>query len=125
MNRAKSAISLLDRLMLYTSVVMSLDHAISQGAGYENEDEFALAELMDKCKDSMLHDLEGLNADLTEKELGEIFNLLREQSSECLNYDGDERIKCVFETFKMLTLGRVRLLQNGAYVRGQEYYAKL
>ena len=125
MNRAESAISLLDRLKLYTSVVINLDHAISQGAGYENEDEFALAELMDQCKDNMLRDLEGLNADLTAKELGEINNFLRVKSSDRLYNDGNERIKCVFETFKTLTQGRSRLLQNGAYVRGPEYYAKL
>lgn len=125
MNRAESAISLLDRLKLYTSVVMSLDHAISQGAGYENEDEFALDELMDQCKDRMLRDLKGLNADLTAKEIGEIYNFLRDKSSDRLYYDGDERIECVFETFKTLTQGRARLLQNGAYVRGSEYYAKL
>ena len=125
MNRAESTLSLLDRLKLYTSVVMNLNHAISHGAGYENEDEFVLAELMNQCKDRMLRDVEDLNADLTAKEMGGIYNFLRDKSSISLSFDGDERIECVFEKFKTLTKGRARMLENGAFVRGPEYYAKL
>jgi hypothetical protein len=125
MNRAESTLSLLDRLKLYTSVVMNLNHVISHGAGYENDDEFVLFDLMDQCRDRMLRDVEDLNADLTAKEMGEIYDFLKDKSSISLSFNGDERIESVFETFKTLTKGRVRLLQNGGYVRGPEYYAKL
>ncbi|MDD3050911.1 MAG: hypothetical protein PHR06_07155 [Candidatus Cloacimonetes bacterium] len=68
LERAECTDNLLERLTVYASVSTNLDCAIDYGAGYKNEDEFLLIEVMDTCRDLMLDAIEEQNKDFVAEE---------------------------------------------------------
>lgn len=98
--RAKdSTISLLDCLKLYVVVIEYMDEAINQGAGFYDENEWELINLMDLSGESMVKSISELYIKSTVKELETVRCLLREKANEYNTIDGKNRIKEAYEAF--------------------------
>lgn len=95
MESAKTEENLLDKFRLYVSIITSLDSAIGYGAGYENEDESVLLELMDECRNLMMTALKEKHANLQAMDLGQVYKFLKNESDRYDPFNGDNRIEDV------------------------------
>ncbi len=102
-----------------------MDNALNHGAGYENGDEHILFDLLNGCRDQMLIDVEEKGADLSVEDYEKVYDLLKIESERYSSVDGDNRIRDVFEKLVSTTKGKTRITENGAYVRGADYYGNL
>lgn len=125
MECAENTYILLEQLKLYASVIKNLDSALEHGAGYANEDEYVLFELMDNCCNLMITAIEEENKELTPEKLGETIDYLRIESVAYCSVDGENRIETALKKLVSLTKGRTRITQEGAYVRGADYYKNI
>ena len=104
---------------------MNLDRAIDYGAGFKNEDEFLLIEVMNTCRDLMLDVIEKKYKDLSTDELDKVSDYLKNKSEPYSSIDSENRIETAFEKIVSLTKGRTRITKEGAYIRGADYYGNL
>jgi replicative superfamily II helicase len=120
-------IDLLERLTVYASVIKNLDCAIAidYGAGYENEDEFLLIEVMDTCRDLMLDAIEEQHKDLSPEESGKVSDYLKTESESYSSIDSENRIETAFKKAVSLRKERTGITKDGAYVRVAKYYGNL
>ncbi|MDO9492908.1 hypothetical protein [Acetobacterium sp.] len=125
LERAECTDNLLDQLKLYVSVIMNLDRVIEYGAGFRNEDEFVLIEVMDTCRDLMLAAIKKHSKDLSAEELSKVSEYLKTESVRYCSIDNENRIETAFEKVASLTEGRTGITKDGAYVRGASYYRNL
>lgn len=123
--RAECTDNLLDQLKLYVSVILNLDRAIEYGAGYKNEDEYLLIEVMNTCRDLMLDVIEEHHQNLSTEELSKVLDYLKTESEAYCSIDKENRIETAFKKVLSLTIGRTTITKNGAYVRGANYYGNL
>lgn len=93
MRRAIAEANLLDKFRLYVTVIKNLDSAINNGAGWENEDEYVLSELMDECRDLMLTIIEENHANLLRMDLGQVYEFLKNESDTYDPFDDDNRVE--------------------------------
>lgn len=93
MRKAVAEANILDRLRLYVSVIKNLDSAISEGAGWENEDEDVLVELIDECRYLMLTVIGEKKVDLQVMDLSQVYDFLKNESDRYQPFDGDNRIE--------------------------------
>jgi len=100
---------LLEQLKLYVSVIKNLDLALVHGAGYANEDEYVLFELMDHCFDLMIKVVEERNNEMTSEKLGEVIDYLKIESEAFSSFDGENRIKTALIKIVSLTKGGKKL----------------
>ncbi len=116
--------SLFEQLRMYASVIIILDKAVNDGAGFEEENEFVLLEVMDYCYDQMIFEIEGKHEALSAEELGQVYELMEGESKRYDPLDVHNRIEDAFYKLLTLTKGRTRVDKNDAYVRirGSEYY---
>jgi hypothetical protein len=117
--------NLLDQLKLYVSVIINLDRAIECGAGYKNEDEYLLIEVMNTCRDLMLDVIKEHHQDLSTEELSKVLDYLKTESEAYCSIDKENRIETAFKTVLSLTIGRTTITKDGSYVRGANYYGNL
>lgn len=125
LERADCTDNLLERLTMYVSVITNLDRAIDYGAGYKNEDEFTLIEVMDICRDLMLDAIEEQYEDLSPDELGKVLGYLITESETYSSIDNENRIETAFKKLVSLRKERTGITKDGAYVRGANYYRNL
>lgn len=107
------------------SVIISLNNAINQGAGMEDDSDFIIFEKMDEALGIMLKSIEEKHRDLSADELGKVHFLLEDKAEAYSSVDGSDRIDVAFKKLVELTAGRTRLNRNGTYIRGAEYYSNL
>lgn len=105
---ATDEINLLDKFRLYIAVIKSLDNSIANGAGYENEEEYVLIELMDEYRNLMMCVNESKKVILSTMELGQVYDLLDNEFSTYDPVDGDNRIEDVLHKLEInfSTLGQ-------------------
>lgn len=125
LERVECTDNLLERLTVYVSVITNLDRAIDYGAGYKNEDEFTLIEVMDICRDLMLDAIEERHKDLSPEELGKVSDYLKTESESYSSIDNENRIKTAFKKAVSLRKEGTGIMKDGAYVRGANYYGNL
>jgi len=90
---AETKENMLDKFRLYVSVIKSLDSALGHGAGYENEEEDVLIEIIDECRKLMLAFIEEKNADVEVMDLVQVYDFLKNESNRYHPFDGDNRIE--------------------------------
>lgn len=100
MRRAVVELSLIDKFSLYVTVIKNLDSAISNGAGWENEDEDVLSELMDECQNQMLTFIEEKYTDLQKMGFGQVYDLFKNESDNYNPVDGNNRIEDVLSKIR-------------------------
>lgn len=93
MKSAESTEDLLEQLRLYVSVIVGLDSAVVSGAGYEEENEYVLFQVMDECCNQMLRGIDEKHGDLTADCLSEVYDFLKNESEKYVPLDGDNRIE--------------------------------
>ena len=93
MRRATAEANLLDKLSLYMTVIKNLDSAINNGAGWENEDEYVLSELMDECRDLMVAIIEENHADLLRMDIGPVYEFHKNEADTYNSFDEDNRVE--------------------------------
>ena len=93
MRRATVEANILDKFRLYVTVIKNLDSAINNGAGWENEDEYVLSELMDECRDLMVAIIEENHADLLRMDIGPVYEFLKNEADTYDLFDEDNRIE--------------------------------
>lgn len=125
LERVECVNNLLDKLKLCVTVIVNLDRAIENGAGFRNEDEFVLIEVMDTCRDLMLAAIKKHSKDLSTEELSKVSEYLKTESVRYCSIDSENRIETAFEKVISQTEGRTRITKDGAYVRGASYYRNL
>ncbi|MBC3797253.1 hypothetical protein [Acetobacterium tundrae] len=125
LERVECTDNLLDKLKLSVTVIVNLDCAIENGAGFRNEDEFVLIEVMDTCRDLMLAAIKKQYKDLSTEELSKVSDYLKTESARYCSIDNENRIETAFEKVVSLTEGRTGITKDGAYVRGASYYRNL
>lgn len=97
LERSENTNSLLEKLYLYVAIITSLDFAIDSGAGFKNEDEYLLFEVMDKSRDFMLHAIENQYHELTAGQLAIVSNFLKKESERYHPIDLENRIETAFK----------------------------
>ena len=95
MRRAAAEVNLLDKFRLYSTVIKNLDIAICAGAGWENEDDDVLIELMDECPNLMLAFINDKQTDLPTKDFDQVYDLLKNESDSYNPIDGNNRLEAV------------------------------
>lgn len=95
MRRAAGEVKLLDKFRLYSTVIKNLDIAICAGAGWENEDDDVLIELMDECRNMILTFINDKNTDLLAKDFVQVYDLLKNESDSYNPIDGNNRLEAV------------------------------
>jgi len=123
--RAECTDNLRDQLKLYVSVIKNLDRSIEYGAGYKNEDEYLLIEVMNTCRDLMLDTIEDHHQDLSPEDLSKVLDYLKTESETYCSIDKENRIETAFKKVLYQTKGRTTITKDGAYVRGANYYGNL
>lgn len=125
MESASNMKNLLEQLRLYVSIILSLDSALDCGAGFEMENEYILFDKMDDCLKQMLIGIEEKHNDLSARDLGEVYNFLKNKSERYNSVDGYNRIGDALRRLTSMTEERTRITKAGGYVRGAEYYGNL
>lgn len=110
---------------MYVSVIMNLNCAIEDGAGYKNENEFILIEVMNACRDLMLDVIEEHHKDLPPEEFDKVVDYLKTESEKYSSIDNENRIETASNKLVYLRKGRTGITKDGAYVRGAKYYGNL
>jgi hypothetical protein len=105
MKSAESTEDLLEQLRLYVSVIVGLDSEVVSGAGYEEENEDVLFQVMNECGNQMLRRIGEKHGDLTADGLGAVYNFLKSESEKYDPLDGDNRIETAFKKLIMLAMG--------------------
>lgn len=82
-----------DAIVLYVTVIMSLDAALDSGAGYEMGDEHVLFQVMDEAFESAVAILSTQGAHLHKSAWFELISYLTLQSNHFDTVDGENRIE--------------------------------
>jgi hypothetical protein len=101
MKSAESTDDLLEQLRLYVSVIVNLNNAVVSGAGYEEENEYVLFQVMDECCNQMLRGIDEKHGELTADSLGEVYDFLKSESEKYDPLDGADRIETALKKLIM------------------------
>lgn len=95
--------NLSEQLRLYVSVILSIDSALCNGAGYEMENEYILFNLLKDCLEQMLIAIEKKQSEIAEKDFRKIYHFLKSESEGYNSVDGHNRIKDAFDKLVSMT----------------------
>ncbi len=105
-NSIDSTKNLLEQIKLYVSVILSLDSALDNGAGFDEENEDILFQVIDDCCNLMVNEIKEKYGELSDKELDEICDFLKSGSENYEPVDGDNRLETAFKELVSLARGR-------------------
>ena len=97
--RAEDNAVLMECLKLYISVIEKMDNAINDGAGFYNENEWELFDLMDRSGEAMVEAIRELYANLSEKDIEAASDFLQNKAKQYNPIDGENRVMAAYEVF--------------------------
>ena len=97
--RAEDNAVLMECLKLYISVIEKMDNAINDGAGFYNENEWELFDLMDQSGEAMVEAIRELYANLSEKDIEAASDFLQNKAKQYNPIDGENRVMAAYEVF--------------------------
>lgn len=91
--------SYIEKIYIETSVIQSLNDALCNGAGYANQDEFVLDEIMNRCGEQMLDDTTKYINNLPESEVQYMHHYMRDKAVGFTSYASKNYFRIVEEKF--------------------------
>lgn len=86
---AKSLQSLLEQVQICITIIKTLDDAINNGAGFENENEFYLYDVIKECSDFLVKVTKEKSVDISKAEYDQVIDLLEKASKDNLTDETD------------------------------------
>lgn len=95
--RAEDNTVLMECLKLYIIVIEKMDDAMNEGAGFYDENEWAIFDLMDRSGEAMVESIRELYANLSENDIEEVRDYLQNKAKQYNPIDGVNRIMTAYE----------------------------
>lgn len=88
-----------EKVYIESSVIQCLDVALCSGAGYENQDDFMLVDVMKRCGEQMLNEITKCINNLSESDYVHMYHYMSDKSIEFKSYASKNYFKIAEEKF--------------------------